>query len=367
MSDVTAAGTPIGPLTGDPAGIGSFVERMRADGADIDGAVSLLRRLRDEGTQIGRFADHLDDTITATIADFRKVGALFDAVRPHIAAYGRRLERKQPRFTALIEEIEEARAALSTQEKLDRFHRPFGDHGPSTLDEQEAAERAAELKAARDRVAAAEEAYDQAWQRWQEDWISAALGIFLDTDGLVREDYSNECDPNSVYLPQPGDGDEDDEPGLFRQYIDRIPVGSDKIATWAGPVPLVGTVAGVIDAAVKTLYLPSDQVDKKDWLWSLVGVIPYARYARKLDDIPDLARAGRHADETSDVVVRGGRRLDRAIDGAKGRSAEALRATETLMELKTSYDAGKEYGSAAKEIRRHVAEQLRASRQREER
>ena len=367
MSDVTAAGTPIGPLTGDPAGIGSFVERMRADGADIDGAVSLLRRLRDEGTQIGRFADHLDDTITATIADFRKVGALFDAVRPHIAAYGRRLERKQPRFTALIEEIEEARAALSTQEKLDRFHRPFGDHGPSTLDEQEAAERAAELKAARDRVAAAEEAYDQAWLRWQEDWISAALGIFIDADGLVREDYSNECDPNGVYLPQPGDDDDDDEPGVFRQIIDRIPVGSDKIATWAGPIPLVGTVAGVADALVKTVYLPSDQVDKEDWLWSLVDVIPYVKVARKLDAIPDLTRAGRHADETSDVVVRGGRRVDRVFESWRGDTDDALRGMETFTKLRTAYYSGMEYGTTAEEIRRSVAEQLRASRQREER
>lgn len=306
----TAAGTPIGPLTGDAAGLDAFVITMRKMANSIESAESMLRRLASEGTQVGKTAEHIAVKIEDTCTDLAKVAALYDAVRPHLRSYANALERLQPRFATRLEELETAQAADAAVNAVPAFLDP--EYDVLNPDDNPAQQKRDDAAAA---LLAAEQRYDRVWDRWQSVWSASAAGIAEDAAGLVRESYDNSCDPNSRATLPPGT--DVDDPSLYEEIFTEAAGDSDALAGSTWWIPGVGSATGGADFLVKLGAIGTEDVTKKDLAIAALGIIPFAKGTKHLDDLLDGGKyVGKHASDAVGKLVDIGRRFD-ASDVAK--------------------------------------------------
>ncbi|MDD7930583.1 hypothetical protein [Microbacterium thalli] len=258
--DVLARGSELTSLAEAMATSADLLDRLATDGSDMEGdAIDKLRELSEE-----------------VYSELRRAANLYQAVGPHISAYGSQLESSQPRIRDLVDELEELWAAYTqAQQSADQVagstpSYPRGEDADDPVLRQQAedayesdrASAAAAAANARGDWDARAADFDAEYDTWYDAFSSAAAGIREDTSDAIEDTW------------------DDNVRGFLETASAVLAVAGMVLAVLAivvgGPIiALIGTIVAVAALVVTIAQMTYGDADGWDLAFAIIGVIPF--------------------------------------------------------------------------------------------
>lgn len=299
--DVVNRGSELTSLADAMASSADLLDRLATDGSDMEGdAIDKLRELSEE-----------------VYSELRRAANLYQAVGPHISAYGTQLEASQPRIRTIVDELAELWTAYTqAQQAADQAawsspSYPTGDDADDPVLRQQAED---EYESGRDAAAASATNargdwdaraadYDLEYDTWYGAFSSAASGI--------REDTSNSIE----------DSWDDDFRGFLETASAVLAVAGMVLAVLAivvgGPIiALIGTIVAVAALVVTIAQMAYGDADGWDLAFAVIGVIPFGSIVGKFS-----GAAGESMSFAQDFARWTGRGTASVSDWAAGMNA----------------------------------------------
>lgn len=299
--DVVTRGSDLASLAESMASSADLLDRLATDGTDMEGdAIDKLRELSEE-----------------VYSELRRAANLYQAVAPHISAYGGQLETSQPRIRTLVDELTELWTAYQqAQQAADQAEsaRPAYPTGEDADDPvlREQAEDAYES----DRASAATSAarargdwddraadFDAEYDTWYGAFSAAASGIREDTSTAIEDTW------------------DDNVRGFLETASAILAVAGMVLAVLAivvgGPIiALIGTIVAVAALVVTIAQMTYGDADGWDLAFAIIGVIPFGSILGKFS-----GAAGESMTFAQDAARWTGRGAANVSDWAAGMNA----------------------------------------------
>ena len=184
-------GRPYEVVEGEEEGIRARGRQINRLGRFLLESADVIDRLAADGAAVqdGKAIDRIVEAGAEVVGRFRRIGAWYEEVAPHVRRYGRSVRDTQEAMRPVLEEIDAHRRALqSAREELheleDRLAALTQSAGPEGAPPAEIEGLTAAVAAQRDLVhrirAARDECgdrFDQLYDQWEESHEEAAAGI----------------------------------------------------------------------------------------------------------------------------------------------------------------------------------------------
>ncbi len=270
-------GREITYLTGDAEGVSQRGTQIQELATAMSNSADVMDRLVNDGSDMaGEAIDKLRELSTDVYAELRRAAELYQAVGPHISAYGAQLEISQPAIVPIVDNLQTLwlayRDAQDTADGFD-FSRPDYPRGEDADDpdlreqaEEDFAEErgAAQASAAAARAAWDEEAgrYDTQWDSWYDAFEAAANGIREDSTDAITDSF------------------DDDFRGFLETAASVLAVAGLVLAVLGLIIggPIIAALAAIVAIAaliVTIVQMQYGDADGWDLAFAIVGVIPF--------------------------------------------------------------------------------------------
>ncbi|MBS1674274.1 MAG: hypothetical protein JSS74_09945 [Actinobacteria bacterium] len=256
-SDILARGTQITDLGAEMTKAWKLIERLVADGAEMEGeAIDKLRKVAEEVN-----------------GDLGKGGELYTAVGPHITDYGKAVELSQPRLNQLAEDLRTKWNEYFQAESTSESKQCAVGNEPGADAEQDDKDKYDKAKAAS--AAAAGHAsdvhgqwtalahdYDLEWNTWHTAYEHAVSSIKGGMSGKIEDSWK------------------DDLKGFLNELADVLTVLGIVLAVLAiivgGPIVMaLGAIVAVLTLAVQITKYAIGDGDPLGLAFAIIGCVPF--------------------------------------------------------------------------------------------
>ena len=270
-------GREIEYLDGNPEDVVNRGSELTSLAEAMSASADLLDRLATDGTDMeGDAIDKLRELSEEVYSELRRAANLYQAVAPHISAYGEQLEASQPRIRTLVDQLGELWTVYTqAQQAADQAEwaspsYPTGENADDPVLRQQAedayeserASAAASASSARGDWDAQAAEFDAEYDTWYGAFSSAASGIREDTSNAIEDSWDDNVrgflETASAILAVAG----------MVLAVLTIVVGGPIIA-------LIGTIVAVAALVVTIAQMAYGDADGWDLAFAIIGVIPF--------------------------------------------------------------------------------------------